>query len=241
MKKLLKKSALLILALTFALSALTGALAETICGYVDVTGASVNIRKGPSLDYSSTKVINAGETPLYLGETSMDERGVVWYKVNSDGTTGWISSRYGELHQRMVVAIDGQTYIRSYGSLQASQLDVLPEDASANFMEASMLDDRGVAWYKVNYNGTIGWVSSKYTQVVEQSEPAYNRIVEAADGQTRLRTAPNLNGNEICIMKKGDSATYLNDSSVDERGVVWYKVLYGEHSGWVSSKYTVLY
>lgn len=240
MKKLLKRTCLLALALAFVLSAFTGALAETIWGYVDVTGATVNVRKGPGLDYNSSTVLNAGAKLAYLGETSIDTRGVAWYKISYDDVTGWVSSKYTELHQRIVTATSGQTYIRSYGNLEASELGVLHEGEVASYLEQTQYDSRGVAWYKISYNGTIGWVSSKYTTMKEDTQPVYNLIVTATDGQTRLRTTPSLNGSEITVMQKGDSATYLNASSVDERGVVWYKVQYKNHSGWVSSKYTEL-
>lgn len=241
MKKMLKKGLLLALALTFVLSAFGSALAATVWGYVDVTGASVNIRKGPGLDYSSAIILNEGAKLSYLGETSIDSRGVAWYKIAYEDVTGWVSSRYSELHQRKVTAVDGQTYIRSYGNLEASQLGVLPEGETASYLEQTQYDNRNVAWYKISYNGTIGWVSSKYTEMNEYTEPVYNLVVKASDGQTRLRTTPSLNGSEITVMAKGDTATYLNASSVDERGVTWYKVQYKGYSGWVSSKYTVLY
>ena len=40
---------------------------------------------------------------------------------------------------------------------------------------------------------------------------------------------------------QGDTATYLGDSSVDSRGVAWYRISWEGGSGWVSSRYTTLY
>ena len=59
-------------------------------------------------------------------------------------------------------------------------------------------------------------------------------------GDVWLRTGPGLDHDSIAILKMGRSYEYLGESSVDERGVVWYKVKYNGKTGWVSSKYTSL-
>lgn len=80
------------LALALALLALCGlALAEVR------TTASVNLRSGPGLSYSTITSFSAGKSLTYLGESSVDDRGVTWYKVSSGKHTGWVSSRYSQL------------------------------------------------------------------------------------------------------------------------------------------------
>lgn len=54
----------------------------------------VNVRSGPGLDYDSVTVLNRGETVEYLGEESVDDRGVAWYHIRYYGTDGWASSKY---------------------------------------------------------------------------------------------------------------------------------------------------
>ena len=53
-----------------------------------------NVRTGPGLDYKSIGVLHRGEDAAYLGETSIDERGVIWYKIRWDGRSAWVSSMY---------------------------------------------------------------------------------------------------------------------------------------------------
>ena len=43
-------------------------------------------------------IISRGGTATYLDDYSVDERGVTWYKISYNGGTGWVSSRYCELH-----------------------------------------------------------------------------------------------------------------------------------------------
>lgn len=68
-------------------------------GTVTATG-NVNIRSGPGLDYETLTSVSAGTNLEYSGETSVDSRGVSWYKVTIPGFgIGWMSSKYAELHE----------------------------------------------------------------------------------------------------------------------------------------------
>lgn len=61
------------------------------------TTASVWMRTGPGLNYDQVVSFSEGKSLEYLGESSVDDRGVTWYKVSGGGNTGWVSSRYSEL------------------------------------------------------------------------------------------------------------------------------------------------
>ena len=61
------------------------------------TTGNVNLRKGPGLNYDKMGSVTEGTSLEYLGAVSNDERGVDWYKVNYNGKTAWISSKYSEL------------------------------------------------------------------------------------------------------------------------------------------------
>lgn len=59
-------------------------------------------------------------------------------------------------------------------------------------------------------------------------------------GDSNVRTGPGLSYAAIDVAKKGSVRSYLFDSAVDERGVMWYYVGDGDVTGWVSSKYAQL-
>lgn len=61
------------------------------------TTGSVNMRSGPGLSYDVVTSFAKGKRLEYLGETSVDDRGVTWYKASSGKYTGWVSSKYTEL------------------------------------------------------------------------------------------------------------------------------------------------
>ena len=64
---------------------------------VKATG-EVRMRSGPGLDYEGVGTISKGRTLPYLGESSVDDRGVAWYLAEHE-TKGevWISSRYSQI------------------------------------------------------------------------------------------------------------------------------------------------
>ncbi len=70
---------------------------QSTSGAVYVHGSS-NLRSGPGLSYGTVSSVADGKTLVWLGEVSVDDRGVMWYKVlRNNGEAAWISSRYSEL------------------------------------------------------------------------------------------------------------------------------------------------
>ena len=88
----MKNRVIRVMAVAAALVLMLGtALAE-----VRTTG-DVWLRTGPGLDYDSIAILKSGKTFDYLGESSVDGRGVAWYRIAAGDKTGWVSSRYSEL------------------------------------------------------------------------------------------------------------------------------------------------
>ena len=135
--------------------------------WVTATDGQTYIRSEGNLSGKGLGVLPNGASATYLNQSSVDERGVAWYRVRYDGVTGWVSSRYTSLSSAAatsrVTATDGKTNIRSMGSLYGEIWGVLPKGATAAYMGSSTVDDRGVIWYLVSYEGVTGWVSSRYT------------------------------------------------------------------------------
>ena len=64
------------------------------------------------------------------------------------------------------VKATGDVYVRSKANKEASKIGLLTKGDKVSFLGSIKTDSRGVDWYKVNYNGNIGWVSSKYSKIV---------------------------------------------------------------------------
>ena len=62
--------------------------------------------------------------------------------------------------------------------------------------------------------------------------------IEGDDGKSYVRTGPGLGYKSLGVLHRGEYARYLHETSVDERGVVWYKIRWNGRDAWVSSMYT---
>lgn len=150
-----------------------------------------------------------------------------------------------------IVATDGDTNVRTGPGLGFSSLGVIAKGGGANYLNESSIDDRGVAWYKIDYYGTEAWVSSKYTTLYDGywsgggSSNDYTNTgfsyVKGTSGKSNVRTGPGLSYTGVGVLHKGETASFLGEKSTDDRGVVWYKISFNGGSYWVSSKYTTLY
>jgi uncharacterized protein YgiM (DUF1202 family) len=62
--------------------------------YIEGDTGKSYVHTGPGLDYKKIGVLHKGDDARYLGETAIDERGVLWYMIRWDGRKAWVSSRY---------------------------------------------------------------------------------------------------------------------------------------------------
>ncbi|MBQ3760495.1 MAG: SH3 domain-containing protein [Clostridia bacterium] len=65
-------------------------------GTVETT-ASLNVRGGPSLNDYTVAQLKKGAKLTFLGEIETDDRNVPWFKVDYNGYTAWVSSKYSSL------------------------------------------------------------------------------------------------------------------------------------------------
>lgn len=171
--------------------------------------------------------------------------GVAIYAAGGDGAS-YSGSYYSGGSASGSVYATANAYVRSGPGLSYSQLTGMYTGDYATYLGNTSYDSRGVAWYNVSFNGYTGWVSSAYTSLngsYSYSAPSYNTYgsyVVGTTGDSNVRTGPGLGYSSIGGLAQGESAPYLGDSSVDERGVVWYNISYNGRSAWVSSRYTSL-
>lgn len=65
------------------------------------------------------------------------------------------------------VKATGDVYVRKGPDRDYSEIGLLTTGTTVSYLGEKKTDYRGVAWYKVNYNGKAGWVSSKYSKIVK--------------------------------------------------------------------------
>lgn len=136
-----------------------------------IATGNVNIRKGPALNYEIVKTMGKDDKAAYLGDIQYDERGVMWYHVEYEGKTGWVSSTYSKLEnsrqdQYSWLEITGNACnVRKGPGLAYKSVGTAYKYEVLNYLGHSVMDERGVAWYRVSFNGGDGWISSTYSKL----------------------------------------------------------------------------
>jgi len=243
-----------ILAATLLMGALTGtALAD---GTVVATGGDSYVRTGPGLGFATMGVLYNGESAEFLGDIETDWRGVDWYCIAfEDMGDGWVSSKYTELYDDggiywgLCVEATARVNVRSGPGVGYEDMGTLIKGERIEYLDETKYDGNGKAWYKAMfYSNGIVWVSSQHSELVygepgggDTGDPTFAGNCVEATGELNIRSGPGLAYADKGTMNKGDVADYLDDYEIDERGVVWYKVIFGTTTGWVSSRYSELY
>lgn len=177
-----------------------------------------------------------------------DNSGTTIYAAGANGSSYSGGYTSGGVASGSVYAT-ANAYVRSGPGLSYSQLTGMYTGDYATYLGNTSYDNRGVAWYNVSFNGYTGWVSSAYTSLngsFSYSAPAYSgstygSYVVGTNGDSNVRSGPGLGYSSVGGLSQGESAPFLGDTSVDERGVTWYNISYNGRSAWVSSRYTTLY
>ena len=235
MKKTIRSVAIILLIVILG----SFALAE---GKITTTG-SVHLRKGPGLNYDVITTVAKGRVLSY-DKTAKDDRKVTWYRVKVNGKHGWISSKYaktGKSSSKYVMGDTGKSNIHTGPGLSYKTVGVLHKKERALYLNKTSVDDRGVTWYKIRWNGKDAWVSSRYTTLVTDGssrKAATNKYVKGDTGKSNIHTGPGLKYKTIGVLHKQEKAEYLGKTSTDDRGVVWYMIRWDGRDAWVSSKYT---
>ena len=136
---------------------LLAALLVSMAGYASAASVTVhitghcNVRYGPSLDDGIMGTASEGTTLKGTGNSSKDDRGVVWYQVNYHGEKGWVSSKYayttgsgggggGGSSTRYVIGDTGKSNVHTGPGLSYKVIGVLRVDDSAKYLEETSVD-----------------------------------------------------------------------------------------------------
>lgn len=151
-----------------------------------VTGISVNLRERPTLD---SKVI---DKILYGTEVDYLTTKGAWTKISYEGKEGYISTEYLEDIDKINNQVNCKKIItgavvnfREHPSTTSEIVDVLRYKLEVGFIE-----EIG-SWSKIEYNGKIGFVSSKYLNDLDYNSN-YPQEQISMDGQRLIKEAMTL-------------------------------------------------
>lgn len=146
------------------------------------------------------------------------------------------------------VTATGNCNVRKGPGLYYSSRGTLYKGEKATYMDVKKRDDRGVYWLKIKFNGSTGWVSTKYARVgnYASNKPEYDddddytgRKVKAT-GSVNVRTGPGTGYKKLGTIYAGTTLKYRGKMSTDYNGHAWFAVIYKGKKAWVSSLYSYL-
>ena len=205
------------------------------------TTANMYMRSGVGLDYTKKKYIKSGSLITLHGYYRTE--GYDWYKITYNGITGYVSSKYVKRIENMpkttvtynplrYVDVETNTIFKNGSSASASELGTIPEGTRI-YSYGYDRYDANTAWYKVAYDGTVGYINA------DDCHLSYQAYTPVRTGKTTanmyMRSGVGLDYTKKTYIKSGSSITLYGYYRTE--GYDWYKIKYNGKTGYVSSKY----
>ena len=167
--KNLRKSIVILLVLSIFVSvfAISASAAELVYGAGTVSATSLNVRSGPGTDYDRVTVVSRGTILVILEKTTGE-----WYKVNYNGTVGYVSAEYltniltAENFNAAGTITATDVRMRSGPGTDYSVLGIYQKDTAVAVIGVNN------GWYKVQYSGLTGYIRSDLMAVT--GAPSYS-------------------------------------------------------------------
>ncbi|NER41813.1 SH3 domain-containing protein [Bacillus megaterium NBRC 15308 = ATCC 14581] len=193
-----------------------------------VTASKLNVRSGAGTTYGIIGSVVKGQALSVMSKSGS------WYKINYNGRMGYVSSDYVQASGTTTPPAESTTYTAT-----ASMLNVR-SGAGTNYasigsvtkgQKLSVVSKSG-SWYKINYNGRMGYVSSDYVQASGTTTlPAESTTYTVTASMLNVRSGAGTNYASIGSVTKGQKLSVVSKSGS------WYKINYNGRTGYVSSDY----
>ena len=185
--------------------------------YKVITADSVNFRSGPSTSYSTIGSFNKGDKVEYLGDSGS------WVKVKYDSKTGYVYGSYvGDYVSTVKYVTASSLNVRSGAGTNYSVLGSLSKGSKVEVISESN------GWSKIKYNGSVGYVSSKYL-TTSSTANTITKYVTASS--LNVRSGAGTNYSVLGSLSKGSKVEVISESNG------WSKINYNGSVGYVSSQY----
>ncbi|MBC1282033.1 SH3 domain-containing protein [Listeria welshimeri] len=174
-------------------------------------------------DWSSNILINIPEgEKVSIDENSLTQDG--FYKVTYGGKTGWMKlSYFSKTPVLQTYYSASQVNLRKSASWNSSIVGTVPTNAKVTINTSTKTDN----FYKVNYNGMIGWMKLNYFATKPTLEDVY------AKSSINLRSAASWDSAIAYSIKEGDKASLNNTTGKDG----FYQVTVNGKVGWMKESY----
>lgn len=139
------------------------------------------------------------------------------------------------------VVVTGDANARSNPSLNGYKLGVVTQGSWLTYRNVYSVDDRGVMWYGITFDGEDAWISSRYSYVIyddDEEDACDDTPAVFVRRDSHVRDDASLYGESLTVARAGAVLRASGDSRLDSRGVEWYYVYCNGYWGWISSRYT---
>ena len=232
---------------TFALS--SSAVSVSQKGTVVNVHSVLRVRSEASLNSEVVGYLTNGCSVNILGENGD------WYNINYNGKSVYVSKEYVQVSggasnssesssqetrsgkSGQVVNVHSSLNVRSGASTSSSVIGSL-----SNGSKVTIVGESG-SWYKINYGNTTGYVSKDYVQTSGESGSGSSsqETTSGKSGQVvnvhsslNVRSGASTSSSVIGSLSNGSKVTIVGESGS------WYKINYGNTTGYVSKEYVSL-
>ena len=195
----------------------------------------ISLRYEPSADSDKIATIPLGESCGFI-EKSVNG----FYKIAYNGKVGYALAQYLSTEKPYIESPSAQILyvvncnesitLRPSDNVNSGEITQIPLGASVEY-----LGQAGNGFYKVRYNGTVGYALAQYLsgtkQVQNPPQTKTMKVVNCNESIT-LRPSDNVNSGEITQIPLGATVEYLGQA-----GNGFYKVRYNGTIGYALSQY----
>ncbi|MGE6849907.1 SH3 domain-containing protein [Bacillus tropicus] len=225
-------------------------------GNYTVNVSSLRVRTGPSTSHTTVGSVTKGQVVQVVGEVQD------WFKINYAGQTAYVSKDYvtkggssdnatqgnnqNNNQNNNVTVQTGGTYVVNATSLRvrtgpATYHSVI--GGVLNGMTLNVIGSEG-SWFKVNYQGKTGYVSSEFTKFVkggtttpeqpkQPEKPNQGAIGDYYINASALnvRSGEGTNYRIIGALPQGQKVQVISENSG------WSKINYNGQTGYIGTRY----
>lgn len=220
--------------------------AVTQYAQVGTTTANLNLRTGASTKYAILTTIPNGSKV-----TIVNKQANGWYKVQYGAKIGYVSGDYLKVTTQAVTTPDvtatqvGTTTdnlnMRTGSSTNYAILLTIPKGK-----QVDILHKESNGWYRVQYNGKIGYVSGLYLKITDNTTTP---SIPSTDDSNTSTTTGIVNTTALNV-RSGASTSYKSLGTISKGTKVtvleqltngWAKISFNGTTGYVNAKYLDIY
>lgn len=155
-----------------------------------------------------------------------------WYKVSYNGKTGYVAQKYfAEQSSAKQYVAEMNVNLRAEMTTSSAVLTVIPKDAVVNYISTHGATG---SWYKVSYNGKIGYVAQKYFSAYEGGSvtPQVNPTHMTTDS-TKVYASITTTSRVLTTLPKGAKVSLQSLYGATNS---WGKISYNGITGYVAMR-----